>query len=47
MATRQCSIEAAGDASMGRWFWVRGGEIGPGMSAVDNGGAFVASFIGS
>jgi hypothetical protein len=36
MATRQCSSEAAGGASMGRWFWARGGEIGTGLGAVDN-----------
>jgi hypothetical protein len=27
IATRRSSTEAAGGASMGRWFWARGGEI--------------------
>jgi hypothetical protein len=27
--------------------WVRGGEIGAGVDAVDNGGALVVPFIGS
>jgi hypothetical protein len=47
MATRRCSIETLGGASMGRWFWTRGGEIGAGMGAVDNRGALIAHFIGS
>jgi hypothetical protein len=28
MATRRRSTEVPGGAPMGRWFWVRGGEIG-------------------
>jgi hypothetical protein len=47
MATRRCSIETLGGASMGRWFWTRGGEIGAEMGAVDNRGALIAHFIGS
>jgi hypothetical protein len=46
-ATRRCSIEAASGAPMGRWFRVRGGEIGAGVDAVDNGGALIAPFIGA
>jgi hypothetical protein len=38
MAGQRCSTEAAGGASMGRWFQVRGGEIGAGVDAVENGG---------
>jgi hypothetical protein len=47
MATRQHSIEAIGGAPIGRWFWVRGREIGSGVGVMDNGGALVAPFIGS
>jgi hypothetical protein len=46
-ATRRCSIEAASGAPMGRWFRARGGEIGAGVDAVDNGGALIAPFIGA
>jgi hypothetical protein len=46
-ATRWFSIEAASGAPMGRWFRARGGEIGAGVDAVDNGGALIAPFIGA
>jgi hypothetical protein len=45
MATRWCTTNAVGGASMGRWFWARGGEIGAVVGAVDNGAALVAPFI--
>jgi hypothetical protein len=47
MATRRRSTEVAGGALIGRWFRARGGEIGVGVGAVDNGGTLVASFIQS
>jgi hypothetical protein len=47
MAIRRHSTEAAGGAPMGRWFWVRGREIGAGVSVIYNGGATVTPFIGS
>jgi hypothetical protein len=47
MATRRRSIEAASGALMGRWFRVRGREIGAEVGAVDNGGALVTPFTGS
>jgi hypothetical protein len=47
MATRRHSIEAVRGAPIGRWFWVRGREIGSGVGVMDNGGALVAPFIGS
>jgi hypothetical protein len=47
IATRRCSTEAVGGASMGRWFQTRGGEIGVGMGVVDNEGALVMPFIWS
>jgi hypothetical protein len=47
MVTQRRSTKAVSDVLMGRWFWVRGGEIGAGMGAVDNGGALVTPFIGS
>jgi hypothetical protein len=46
MVTRQCSTKASSGAPMRRWFWVREGEIGAGVGAVDNGGALIAPFIG-
>jgi hypothetical protein len=46
MATRRHSIEAVGVAPMGRWFQMRGWEIGAEVGAVDNGGALIISFIG-
>jgi hypothetical protein len=45
MVTRQRSKEVAGGAPMGRLFRARGGEIGVGVSAVDNGGVLVMPFI--
>jgi hypothetical protein len=36
MVTQRCSSEVAGGAPMERWFRTRGGEIGTGVSAVDN-----------
>jgi hypothetical protein len=47
MATRRRSTEVVGGAPMERWFWARGGEIGAGVGAVDNGSALIAPFIGS
>jgi hypothetical protein len=47
MATQRCSTEVIDGALMGRWFRTRGGDIGAGVSAVDNGGALIAPFIGS
>jgi hypothetical protein len=47
MAIRRHSIKAAGGAPMGRWFWVRGREIGAGVTVIYNGGATVTPFIGS
>jgi hypothetical protein len=41
MTTRHRSIEASGDALLGRWFQVRGGEVGAGV------GALIAPIIGS
>jgi hypothetical protein len=46
MAGRRRSTEAANAAPMGRWFWLRGGEIGAGVGVVENGGALDA-FIGA
>jgi hypothetical protein len=45
MTTQQRSTEASGGAPMGRWFCARR-EIGAGVGAVDNGGAFLMPFIG-
>jgi hypothetical protein len=47
MATRRCSIEAAGGAPMERWFRTRGGDNEARVGAVDNEGALIAPFIGS
>jgi hypothetical protein len=47
MVTRQRSTEAAGGASMGRWFRMQEGEIGVRVDAVDNESALIAPFIGS
>jgi hypothetical protein len=47
MATRRRLAEKPGDALMERWFWMRRGEIGAGVGAVDSGGTLVALFIGS
>jgi hypothetical protein len=47
MATQQCSTEAVVRALIWRWLRVRGGEIGTGVGAVDNGGALIVPFIGS
>jgi hypothetical protein len=44
MAKQRRSTEAAGGASMGRWFQARGGEIGVGVGAVENGGALGAFY---
>jgi hypothetical protein len=46
MAIQQRSKEAAGGAPMGRWFRMRGGEIGVRVGTVDNRGALVVLFIG-
>jgi hypothetical protein len=46
MTTRQRSTEVAGGAQMGRWLWARGGDIGVGVGAVDNGGGLISLFIG-
>jgi hypothetical protein len=46
MSTRRRSTKVDDGAPMGRWFWARGGEIGTGVSAIDNGAALVALFIG-
>jgi hypothetical protein len=47
MAIQQRSKEAAGGAPMGRWFRMRGGEIGVRVGTVDNRGALVVLFIGT
>jgi hypothetical protein len=47
MVKQRCSTKAADGATMARWFRVRGGEIGTGVGAVDNGGTLVVPFTRS
>jgi hypothetical protein len=47
ITTQRRSTEAVDGALTGRWFRVRGGEIGAGVGVVDNGGALVAPLIRS
>jgi hypothetical protein len=47
MVKQRCSTKVAGGATMARWFRARGGEIGTGVGAVDNGGTLVVPFTRS